>query len=121
MLSTNNSVILVKVNKMVQLDELFQLDGVTAIAKLDDMGRIVDWKAKGMVSPELKDAFGKFISSTVTMLEQMARIAPRNWSPRRYWIFSGGDMTMISAGQNAAIVETAKADMKSILNMFDII
>jgi len=106
---------------MVQLDELFQLDGVTAIAKLDDMGRIVDWKAKGMVSPELKDAFGKVISSTVTMLEQMARIAPRNWSPRRYWIFSGGDMTMIASGQNAVIIETAKADMNSIFNLFGII
>ncbi len=106
---------------MVQLDELFQLDGVTAIAKLDDRGRIGDWKAKGMVSPDLKDAFGKLISETLTMLEQMARIAPRNWSPRSYWVFSGGDMTMIASGQNAVIIETAKADMNSIFNLFGII
>jgi roadblock/LC7 domain-containing protein len=106
---------------MVQLDELFQLDGVTAIAKLDDMGRIVDWKAKGVVSHDLKEAFGSFTASTVAMLEQMARVAPRNWSPRRYWIFSGGDMTMIATGQNAAIIETAKADMASIFKMFGIL
>jgi roadblock/LC7 domain-containing protein len=106
---------------MVQLDELFQLDGVTAIAKLDDMGRIVDWKAKGAVSHDLKEAMGTFINSIMTLMEQQARVAPRNWHPRRYWVYSGGDMTMIAAGQNAAIMETAKADMNSIFNMFGIL
>lgn len=103
---------------MVSLEELFEMEGVTAIAQLDDMGRIVDWRAKGVVGPELKEATNKFLTSVTALLDQEARVAPRNWHPRRSWTYSGGDMTMIVSGNQAIVIETAKADIDIISRAF---
>jgi roadblock/LC7 domain-containing protein len=104
--------------QMVSLEELFEMEGVTAIAQLDDMGRIVDWRAKGVVGPELKEAANKFVTSVTALLDEQARVAPRNWHPRRSWMYSGGDMTMIISGNQAIIIETAKADVDIISRAF---
>lgn len=103
---------------MDSLDELFEMEGVTAIARLDDMGRVVDWKAKGIVSSELKEAASNFLTSVTSLLDQQARVAPRNWHPRRSWTYSGGDMTLIVSGNQAIIIETAKADVDIISKAF---
>jgi hypothetical protein len=49
------------VSPLVNTDELFQLDGIIAVAQLDDLGRIVDWKARGVVDPETKEHMSKLI------------------------------------------------------------
>jgi roadblock/LC7 domain-containing protein len=99
------------------LDELFQMEGVTAVAKLDDMGRIVDWKARGVVSPEMKEETSKEISEVVSIFISGARNRPRNWLPLHGLAYSGGDMTMIIKGENAVIVETAKVEMDKIFRL----
>jgi len=96
------------------LDSLFQMEGVTAVAKLDNMGKIVDWKAKEVVSHELKDEVSKELSEVVSIFVEGARNRPRNWTPWRSLAYSGGDMTMIITGENAVLAETAKADMAKI-------
>jgi roadblock/LC7 domain-containing protein len=103
---------------MVSLEELFELEGVTAIAQLDDLGRIVDWRAKGVVGPELKEAMNNFSTAVTSLLDEQARVAPRNWHPRRSWTYSGGDMTLIVSGNQAVIIETAKADVDIISRAF---
>jgi roadblock/LC7 domain-containing protein len=103
---------------MVSLEELFELEGVTAIAQLDDLGRIVDWRAKGVVGPELKEAMNKFSTAVTSLLDEQARVAPRNWHPRRSWTYSGGDMTLIVSGNQAVIIETAKANIDIISRAF---
>jgi roadblock/LC7 domain-containing protein len=100
---------------MADLDELFQMDGVVAVAKIDDVGRIVDWKAKGVVTPEIKEETGKLIGELLSISNEMSRIAPRNWHPWHSWIFSGGEMIMILHGENAITLEAAKADINKIL------
>ena len=105
---------------MAQLEELFQLDGVTAVGKLDDMGRVFDWKAKGVVDPELIRETSKGLEEMISLFVQGARERPRNWTPWRSMTYSGGDMTAIAAGENLVIVETAKANMWDILKILDV-
>jgi roadblock/LC7 domain-containing protein len=109
------------VNSVALLEELFQLDGVTAIAKLDDMGRIVDWKAKGVVDPEMMRETSKGLEEIISLFVQGARDRPRNWIPWRSMTYSGGDMTAIAAGKDLVVVETAKVDMDKILKTMNVL
>ncbi len=106
---------------MVNLEELFQLDGIIAVAKLDDMGRIVDWKAKGNVDPAVKDQMSKMNMEINALFANLARDAPRNWSPRKALIYSGGDMTMIAAGGAAATAETKNVNFEKLFKAFGIL
>ncbi len=99
---------------MAILDELFQIDGVTAVGTIDDVGRIVDWKAKGVVSHEVKEATSKFMASVVSLFNEEARLTPRNWSPRRSWTFNGGDMALIVVGSQFVTAEAAKVDLEEL-------
>lgn len=103
------------------LEELFQMEGVTAVAKLDDMGRIVDWKAKGAVSPEMKEETSRELSAVVSILVSGAHNRPRNWTPFHGIAYSGGDMTMIVKGEKAVIVETEKVDMDKIFKLLEML
>jgi roadblock/LC7 domain-containing protein len=106
---------------LVNIDELFQLDGVVGVAKLDDMGRIIDWKAKGMVDPVIKDHMSKMNMEMNALFANLAREAPRNWSPRKALIYSGGEMTMIAAGGAAATVETKNVNFEKLFKVFGIL
>jgi roadblock/LC7 domain-containing protein len=100
---------------MASIDELFQMEGVVAVAKIDDVGRIVDWKAKGVVTPEIKEAMAKLVGELLSVSNEIGRIAPRTWQPWRSWIFSGGEMIMILHGDNAITFEAAKTDINKVL------
>ena len=110
-----------KVSSMVNIDELFQVEGVIAVARLDDMGRITDWKAKGVVDPSIERDASKLTMEVDALFEKFAREAPRTWSPRRGWIYSGGDMTMIAAGNAAATVETKNVNFEKLFKVFGIL
>jgi roadblock/LC7 domain-containing protein len=109
------------VSPLVNTDELFQLDGIIAVTKLDDLGRIVDWKAKGAVDPETKEHMSKLMMEVDALFEKLAREAPRNWSPRRALIYSGGEMTLIAAGGSAVTVENKKVNFEKLLKVFGIL
>ena len=106
---------------MAILDELFQMDGIIAVGTIDDMGRIVDWKAKGYVSQEAEETTGKFMASMVSLFSQEARLLPRNWSPRRSWTFRGGDMTLIVVGSQFVTAETAKVNLEELFKVCGIL
>ena len=103
---------------MVNIDELFQLDGIVAIARLDDMGRIVDWKAKGVVDPETEKHASKLSMEIDALFTQFAREAPRNWSPRIAWIYNGGEMTAIASGGAMVTVENKKVNFEKLFKAF---
>ncbi len=109
------------VNSVAKLEEMFQLDGVTAIGKLDDMGRIIDWKAKGVVDPEMMRETSRGLEEIISMFVQGARERPRNWMPWRSMTYSGGDMTVIAAGEDLVVVETAKVDISQILKTLKVL
>jgi roadblock/LC7 domain-containing protein len=107
---------------LAKTEDLFQLDGVVALAQLDDMGRIVDWKAKGVVDPEIvKEHTSKMLMEITSTFREFAREAPRNWSPTRALIYSGGDMTLIAAGTVAVTVETKKVNFEKLFKAFGIL
>jgi len=106
---------------MAILDELFQLDGIIAVGTLDDMGRVKDWKAKGVISHEVRESIDKFMTSVVSLVDQESRILPRNWGPRRSWTFSGGDMTLIVAGGQFVTAETTKVDLERLFKICGIL
>ena len=105
---------------MVNIDELFQLDGIVAIARTDDMGRIVDWKAKGIVDPEIERHASKLSMNIDALFMQFAREAPRNWSPRKAWIYNGGEMTAIASGGALVTVENNKVNFEKLFKTFGI-
>ncbi|MDD1751550.1 MAG: DUF2173 family protein [Methanotrichaceae archaeon] len=106
---------------MAILDELFGLDGIIAVGTIDDMGRIKDWKAKGVISHDIRESVNKFMSSVVSLTDQETRLLPRNWSPRRSWTFSGGDMTLVVAGSQFVTAETAKIDLEKLFRICGIL
>ncbi len=106
---------------MAVLEELFQLDGIIAIGTIDDMGRIKDWKAKGVISQEVRESIDKFMTSVVSLVNQEARVLPRNWSPRHSWTFSGGDMILIVAGGQFVTAEAAKVDLERLFKICGIL
>ncbi len=57
------------------IDELFQMEGVVAVAKIDDMGRIVDWKAKGVVTSEVKDTTSGLVAQLTFISNEIGRNA----------------------------------------------
>ncbi len=100
---------------MANIDELFQMEGVVAVAKVDDMGRIVDWKAKGVVTPETKEATSKLMSQLLSISNEIGRTAPRNWNPWHTWIYYGGEMILVVHGDGAVTLEAGKTDMNKVL------
>lgn len=111
------------VNSMVTMDELFQMDGINAVGQIDDLGRIVDWKAKGIVDHETKEATSKFSEAITSLIDQEARIVEEqvrqaNWRPRRGWIYSGGDMTVIAAGNYFLVVDNDKVNLDKLFGIF---
>jgi roadblock/LC7 domain-containing protein len=109
------------VSLLVNMDELFQLDGIIAVAKLDDMGRIVDWKAKGIVDPVIKDHMSKMNMEINALFANLAREAPRSWNPRKALIYSGGEMTMVAAGGVGVTVETKNVNFEKLFKVFGIL
>jgi roadblock/LC7 domain-containing protein len=55
------------------------------------------------------------------LFEKLAREAPRNWSPRRALIYSGGEMTLIAAENSAVTVENKKVNFEKLLKVFGIL
>ena len=55
------------------------------------------------------------------LFANLAREAPRNWSPRKALIYSGGEMTMIAAGGAAATVETKNVNFEKLFKVFGIL
>ena len=106
---------------MVNTEELFQLEGIVGVAKLDDMGRIIDWKAKGVTDPESVKHLSKIMTDVNALFVNFAREAPRNWSPNRAFIFNGGEMTLIAAGDSGVTVENKKVNFEKLFKVFGIL
>ncbi len=108
---------------MVTMDELFKMHGIDAVGQIDDLGRIVDWKAKGIVDHETKEATSRFSESITSLIDQEARIVDEqvkkaNWHPRRGWIYAGGDITVIAAGDYLLVADNKRADMDKLFGIF---
>src|SRR2546429_7618141 len=96
------------------LDELLKIDGVVAAGEFALDGRLVDYKAKMDMSPELAQMSAQFCSSVTSLFNTLSgaftQLSGMNWSPQHGWAFAGGDYSVCVGGAESVFVEKAKAD-----------
>ncbi len=103
------------------MDDLLKIDGVVAAAEFAADGKLVDYKAKMDMSPEMAAMSAQFCA-TVTMLFNtlagaFAQLSQMNWVPQQGWMYAGGDWTVAVGGNRGVFIETAKADFNQLFQV----
>ena len=103
---------------MATLDDLLKMPGVMAAGEFSADGKLVGYKAKMEMSPELAATTAQFCA-TVTMMFNtragaFAQLSKMNWVPQKGWAYSGGDWTVAVGGNRGVFVETASADFNKL-------
>src|SRR5438067_13368904 len=102
------------INMAATLEELLNINGVVAAGEFTADGKLVAYKAKMGMSPEMAAMTAQFCA-TVTMLFNtlagaFAQLSKMNWVPKQAGASSGGNWPGASVGNGAVFVEQAKAD-----------
>lgn len=103
---------------MTILDELLKIDGVVAAGEFTADGKIVDFRAKMDMSPEMAAMTAQFCS-TITMVFNtlagaFAQLSQMKWVPQQGWMYAGGDWTVAIGGNIGVFAETAKTDFNQL-------
>ena len=109
---------------MSQLDQLLDLDGVAAAGEFAADGRLLDYKAKMDMSPDLAAMSAQFCATVTMLFNTLAgaftEMSQMRWSPQQGWAYSGGDWTVAIAPvagngtTRGVFVETAQADFNQL-------
>jgi roadblock/LC7 domain-containing protein len=101
------------------LDELLDFEGVREAGIFSPEGKLVEYKSKADMPKEMAQMTAKFCGVVNMMFDALAsaytQLYKMNWIPQQSWMYSGGDWTVIIAGNRGVFVETAKADLENIL------
>jgi roadblock/LC7 domain-containing protein len=100
------------------LEDLLKINGVVAAGEFTVDGKLVAYKAKMDMSPEMAAMTAQFCA-TVTMLFNtlagaFAKLSKMNWVPQQGWAYSGGEWTVAIGGNRGVFIETAKADYNQL-------
>lgn len=100
------------------LEELLNINGVVAAGEFTADGKLVTYKAKMDMSPEMAAMTAQFCA-TVTMLfntlaGSFAQLSKMNWVPQQGWAYSSDKWTVAVGGNRGVFVETAKADFNQL-------
>ncbi len=100
------------------LDDLLKLNGVVAAGEFTPDGKLVDYKAKMDMSPELAAMTAQFCATVTMMFNTLAgaftQLSQMKWVPQQGWAYSGGEFTVAIGGNKGVFVETAKADFNQL-------
>ena len=104
---------------MATLDELLKIKGVVAAGEFTADGKMVDYKAKMDMSPEMAAMTAQFCATVTMMFNTLAgafaQLSKMKWVPQQGWMYAGGDWTVAIGGNNKGVfVETAKADFNQL-------
>jgi roadblock/LC7 domain-containing protein len=106
---------------MATLDELLSIDGVVAAGEFSADGKLVDYKAKMEMSPEMAAMTAQFCATVTMMFNTLAgafsQLSQMNWVPQQGWAYSGGDWTVAVGGNKGVFIETAKADFNKLFEV----
>jgi roadblock/LC7 domain-containing protein len=103
---------------MATLNELLNLNGVVAAGEFTADGKLVDFKSKMEMPPEMAEMSAQFCSSVTmlfnTLAGSFAQLSKMKWVPQQVWAYSGGEWTVAVGGNKGVFVETAKADFNKL-------
>ncbi len=103
---------------MTTLDNLLELKGVVAAGEFTADGKLIDFKAKMDMSPEIAAMTAQFCATITMVFNTMAgafsQLSKMNWMPQQGWMYAGGDYTVAIGGNRGVFVETAKADFNQL-------
>jgi len=107
-----------EVANMSKLDDLLKIDGVVAAGEFTADGKLVNYKAKMDMSPELATMTAQFCATVTMMFNTLAgafsQLSKMKWVPQHGWVYAGGDWTVAIGGTTGVFVETAKADFNRL-------
>lgn len=103
---------------MATLDELLQIDGVVVAGEFTPDGKLVGYRAKVDMPPELAETTAQLCASVSMMFNTLAgsftHLSKMRWVPQRGWMYAGGDWTVAIGGNKGVFVETARADFNRL-------
>ena len=103
---------------METLEDLLKLKGVVAAGEFTADGKLIDFKAKMDMSPEIAAMTAQFCATITMVFNTMAgafsQLSKMNWMPQQGWMYAGGDYTVAIGGNRGVFVETAKADFNQL-------
>src|SRR5262249_60273730 len=103
---------------MATLDELLKIDGVVAAGEFTADGKLVDYKAKMDMSPEMAAMTAQYCATVTMMFNTLAgafsQLSKMKWVPQQGWAYSGGEWTVAIGGKRGGFLETAKADFNRL-------
>jgi roadblock/LC7 domain-containing protein len=103
---------------MATLDDLLKMPGVMAAGEFSADGKLVGYKAKMEMSPELAATTAQFCATVTMMFNTLAgaftQLSEMNWVPQKGWAYSGGNWTVAVGGNRGVFVETARADFNKL-------
>ena len=106
---------------MATLDDLLKIDGVAAAGEFTPDGKLVEYRAKMEMSPELAAMTAQFCATVTMMFNTLAgaftQLSGMQWVPQQGWAYSGGDWTVCIGGTRGVFVETAKADFNKLFQV----
>ena len=106
---------------MATLDDLLKIDGVVAAGEFTADGKLVDFKAKMDMSPEMAAMTAQFCATVTMMFNTLAgafaQLSQMNWVPQQGWMYAGGDWTVAIGGNREVFFETAKADLSQLFQV----
>lgn len=106
---------------MATLDELLKINGVVAAGEFSADGKMVDYKAKMDMSPEMAAMTAQFCATVTMMFNTLAgafaQLSKMKWVPQQGWMYAGGDWTVAIGGNKGVFVETAKADFSQLFQI----
>jgi len=110
------------INMAATLDDLLKLNGVVAAGEFTPDGKLVDYKAKMDMSPELAAMTAQFCATVTMMFNTLAgaftQLSQMKWVPQQGWAYSGGEFTVAIGGNKGVFAETAKADFNQLFQAF---
>src|SRR2546428_12083242 len=100
---------------MATLDELLKIDGVVAAGEFTTDGKLVDYKSKMNMSPEIVAMTAQYCATVTMMFNTLAnaytKLSKMNWVPQQGWAYSRGEWTIAIGGNRGVVVEKTKGDL----------
>ena len=106
---------------MATIDELMKINGVVAAGEFSVDGKMVSYKSKMEMSPEMAAMTAQFCATVTMMFNTLAgsfaQLSQMKWVPQQGWMYAGGEWTVAIGGNKGVFMETAKADFNQLFKV----